>query len=116
MKCSPSHRYFISLLLIALLMGCTQVSPELTWVTPGEGDNVAGTVELRVEAVGETPPANVVFKIDDRPVAKVYVKDGVYSALWDSKKVQPGAVTLTATPYGGTAIRWEITVASKGSE
>lgn len=116
MKRSSSRWNFISLLFFALLIGCAQVSPELTWVTPGEDDNVAGTVVLRVEAVGETPPANVVFKVGDRPVAKVYVEEGAYSALWNSKEAQPGAVTLTATPYGGTAIRREIIVASNGSE
>ena len=116
MKRLPSYRSFHLPLLLTLLSSCTEVSPELVWRAPGEGDSVAGTVELQVEATGETPPANVVFTVDNQPVAKVYAEAGMYRAFWDSAEAQPGAVTLIAKPYGGTPIRREIIVTNSGNE
>ncbi len=115
MKRLPTQYYF-SLLFLVLLIGCSEVSPELTWITPGEGDNVVGTVQMRVEAVGETPPANVVFAADNIPIAKVYAADGGYNAIWNSENAKPGLVTLTAKPYGGIPIRREITLTNARNE
>lgn len=116
MKHLPFYRLPYLPLLLALLSSCVQVSPEVVWLTPGEGDSVAGTVELQVEAAGETPPANVVFRVDNQPVAKVYVEEGLYRAIWDSEEVQPGDATLIAKPYGGPAISRVITVTNAEGE
>lgn len=102
--------------ILVCLPGCTQITPELRWVTPGEGANVTGTVELSVEAFEEIPPANVVFSVDARPVAKAYPVEGVFNAVWNSEETPSGSVKLTAKPYGGTPVTRVITVSKERGE
>ncbi len=102
-------------LFLLVLCGCTN-EQSLVWVTPGAGHQVSGVVELKVEAIGETPPSNVVFAVDNTPVAKVYAEENQFSAVWNSKNVPPGSVTLIAKPYGGPAISRVINVTNAEGE
>lgn len=100
---------------LVLLSSCNQIQPSLTWLEPTPGSVVAGTVELSVQAVGESP-ANVVFYLDDQPVIKAYaLEEGRFSGVWDSASVSPGEHTLSAKPYGGAAVRTQVTVAAAQS-
>lgn len=105
------------LLLVGLILlsSCAQIQPSLTWLEPTPGSVVAGTVELSVQAVGESP-ANVVFYLDDQPVIKAYaLEEGEFSGPWDSTLVSPGDYTLSAKPYGGAAVSARVTVAATQS-
>ncbi len=96
---------------LLLLTGCSQLEPSLVWLEPTPRSVVVGTVELSVQAVGETP-ANVVFSLGEQSIAKAYAEDeGRYSAVWDSSSVAAGRYTLFAKPYGGVAISTSVTVA-----
>lgn len=104
----------ILVFLSVTLGGCSQPPPGLAWDRPAQGGVVAGTVELVAVAVGETPPANVVFYADGQPVGKAYGADGRYAALWNSRGAPAGAVVLSAKPFGGPAVTRAVTVTVGG--
>ena len=103
---------FSALLLLALV-ACQPGAPTLRWLSPTPGGTVSGQVRLSVEALGENAPPNVVFVLGDKEVAKAYLKEGGYEALFDTSAVAPGRYTLRAVPYGAPSLPLPITVARK---
>lgn len=99
---------------LLLLTGCAELEPNLTWLEPMPGSVVTGAVELSVQAVEETGiPSNVVFYLDNDPIAKAYVEDGRFTAVWESSMVSPGDHLLRAKPYDGPSVDARITVAAR---
>lgn len=96
---------------LVVLSSCNQTQPSLTWLEPAPGSVVAGTVELSVQAVGETQTfPNVVFYLGDDPIAKAYENDGRFTATWESSKAAVGDHILRAKPYNGPPVEARITV------
>lgn len=104
------------LLFLLLVTGCAQPAATVVWNTPEAGSSVAGTVELSVLAVGESPPPNVVFYAGEQPIAKAALADDAYRTVWDSRAAPLGTVTLRAKPFGGAAVSRTVTVASGQGE
>lgn len=101
---------------LVLLSARVQVQPSLTWLEPTPGSVVAGTVELSVQAVGETETfANVVFYLGNDPIAKAYGEDGRFTTTWESSTAAPGDHLLRAKPFNGPPVEAPITVVASRS-
>lgn len=93
------HRLWLAVPLF--VTGCSVLNQSsVLWLSPRENGVVTGTVELRVQALVEPTPANVMFYIDDEPHVKAYSDDGVYVATWNAQEVTAGEHTVTAKPFG----------------
>lgn len=106
-------RFLAGLVVIYLLAGCARTTPNLAWVVPTEGSTVSGVLNLKVTALQEPYPANVVFFADGQPIAKAYQEDGIYQAVWDTTATEMASVKLKAKAFSGPSIAVDVNLAAK---
>ena len=110
------RRTLWTLLLMLALSACQQSSSVLSWVSPGQGSTLTGTVTLRVSAQGDRADAvkRVVFYAGDKELGSVTLDNGTFTLTWDTARVEPGDYRLRAVPYGGPGITQLVTVVRGG--
>ncbi len=71
--------------------------PSVSWISPGSGATISGTIDLKVSASDSSGIYMIRFYVDDILLENVTSKTGLYYILsWDSTSKQDGSQTLKA--------------------
>ncbi|MFC6953551.1 S8 family serine peptidase [Halorubellus litoreus] len=100
----------------------TDSAPSVSWVTPGDGDTVSGTVGVQIDATDSEDgddTLDVTYAVDDGSArSTTYTSAGYYEDDWDSTTVADGehALEASATDSAGNTTTSTITVTTDNAE